>query len=207
MRGMLKYRRLISFQNRISPRLRIASPEPTSNKPNYFSVQTRGIKNESFIGYTFKNTEPKQLLFESITIKLFSHDEVVLETFCKVTQQVLHELGIENSGVIILPYKNKIFTTLRSPFIFTVARAQYEIRTFRRYFELRKLTEDTANTVLSYLQYHLPEGMAMHVKHVTVLPCPRFLTESMESDEMKEQFENYKKESNEYIIDMIDDLS
>lgn len=53
--------------------------------------------------YTFpasvENSAEKQLLFKSVMIQYFGHDEAVLENYCAVTQRVANALEIENSGV------------------------------------------------------------------------------------------------------------
>lgn len=107
----------------------------------------------------------------------------------------------------MVPYKRHIKTVNRSPFIFCVARAQYEVRTFRRWFEMRKITEATSDTVLSYLQYQMPEGVAMHVKFTAVLPKPLFFTEDIHENEwLLSEFKEYEENSKKDVAVFYEDL-
>ena len=54
-------------------------------------------------------------------------------------------------------------TLLKSAFVHSRARVQYEIRTYLWLVRLERLTESTRDTYLEYVQRNLPEGVAMKV--------------------------------------------
>ena len=54
-------------------------------------------------------------------------------------------------------------TLLKSAFVHSKSRVQYEIRTYLWLIRLERVTESTRDTFLEYIQRNLPEGVAMKV--------------------------------------------
>merc|ERR1712117_4941 len=71
---------------------------------------------------------------------------------------------------------------LKSAFVHSKHRVQYEMRTYFWVLNLGRVTESTKDTYLEYIQRNLPEGVAMKVTTREMRRLPEEIRENMGSD-------------------------
>jgi small subunit ribosomal protein S10 len=115
-------------------------------------------------------------LYKTVEVEVLGYEPSVLESYEWYILTAASHLGIE-VGRVWTPRKSEKdrFSLLKSVHIFKKHQVQYEVRTYHKFFTFRKLTGSTASTYLEYIQRNIPEGVAMKVTKVEVLPKPDFL--------------------------------
>ncbi|XP_015514684.1 small ribosomal subunit protein uS10m [Neodiprion pinetum] len=110
-------------------------------------------------------------LYKQIQLEVRGNDPAVLKSYAHFTVSAAEKLGA-TIGRNFAPRKpeHKRYTLLKCVHIFKKHRVQYEIRTYYRFIDLHRLTGSTADTILEYIQRNLPEGVAMKVTKVEMLP-------------------------------------
>ncbi|XP_012267752.2 28S ribosomal protein S10, mitochondrial [Athalia rosae] len=112
-------------------------------------------------------------LYKEIELEVRGNDTAVLRSYAQFTTMAANHLGIKigkNWGP--RKAKHERLTLLKSVQIYKKHRVQYETRTYYRFIHFHHLTGSTADTVLEYLQRNLPEGVAMKVTKIEILPIP-----------------------------------
>ena len=115
-------------------------------------------------------------LFKTIEVELLGYEPTVLDSYQWYILTAASQLGVE-VGRVWAPRKSdkERWSLLKSVHIFKKHQVQYEVRTYHRFLTFHKLTGSTASTYLEYIQRNIPEGVAMKVAKVEVLPHPTFL--------------------------------
>ena len=74
-------------------------------------------------------------------------------------------------------------TLLKSIFVHSKHRVQYEMRTYYWVFQLGRMTESTRDTYLEYVQRNLPEGVSMKVTEHEYLRLPDNVLKTMAKEQ------------------------
>ena len=98
---------------------------------------------------------------QKIRVRLRAYDHRILDQSVKEIIAVATRTGAKISGPIPLPVKKERFTVLRSPFIDKKSREQFEIRTYKRLFDI---VEPTSKTVDALMKLELPAGVDVEIK-------------------------------------------
>ncbi|UFX82789.1 30S ribosomal protein S10 [Candidatus Absconditicoccus praedator] len=102
-----------------------------------------------------QNTKPK------LRIKLKSYDLTSLESASGKIMGLLTKSGAEVKGPIPLPKKKKVYTVLKSHFVYKDSREQFERITYSRIVDVTK----TGSKTVEYLQnLVIPVGVSVDVK-------------------------------------------
>ncbi|GAV04174.1 hypothetical protein RvY_14490 [Ramazzottius varieornatus] len=130
------------------------------------------------------NLDERDKLYKMIELELRGHEEAVLDSYQWFLTRAAEELGIKVSRVYT-PLRNyNRFSLLKSAFVYKKHMVQYEIRTYFRVIQMKRLTGSTADTYLEYVQRNLPEGVAMKVLACEIegLPVDVFAKDPKEKD-------------------------
>jgi len=131
--------------------------------------------------------EEAERLLSELTVKVRSSDEAVLDSYTQFVQRAAKVLNLDISGKIVLPRHIEKRTLLKSPHIYKKHRAQYELRTHARMFQVRQMTGETSDIFLEYIQRNLPEGVSMSVEQTELEFLPQYLhAPTTEITDMKE---------------------
>ncbi|XP_065060258.1 small ribosomal subunit protein uS10m-like [Rhopilema esculentum] len=114
-------------------------------------------------------------LFSLVTLVVKGSDEAVLDSYTQFVTRAAKILNLDISRRTILETHFEKRTLLKSPHIYKKHQAQYEVRTHGRMVQLQKLTGDTADIFLEYIQRNLPEGVSMNVEQTEVLDVPEYI--------------------------------
>lgn len=96
-----------------------------------------------------------------LRIKLKSYDVRMLEASVSKVVGLLVKSGAQIKGPIPLPKKRKVYTVLRSNFIFKKAREQFERISYTRVLDV----VETGGKTMEYLQnLSIPVGVLVDVK-------------------------------------------
>jgi len=98
---------------------------------------------------------------QKIRVRLRAYDYRILDQSVKEIIEVVARTGAKISGPIPLPVKKERFTVLRSPFVDKKAREQFEIRTYKRLFDI---IDPTSKTVDALMKLELPAGVDVEIK-------------------------------------------
>ena len=112
-----------------------------------------------------KKSDAKTSAVPKVRILLKSFDHTVIDEACKVIVFTAEQSGAIVAGPVPLPVKLKKFTLNRSTFVNKDAREQFEVRTHKRLIDL---TETTPKTVESLSSLHLPAGVQVSIKMMSV---------------------------------------
>jgi len=103
-------------------------------------------------------------LFDRIEVEVKAHQPDVLKSYSWFATSAAKALDVEVLESWSEPQPHMVRKTLlRSAFVKSKHRVQYEMRTYYHMMKFGKLTESTALTLLEYIQRNLPEGVAMKV--------------------------------------------
>ncbi|XP_002730786.1 small ribosomal subunit protein uS10m-like [Saccoglossus kowalevskii] len=119
-----------------------------------------------------EETNEPDVLYKKIILTLKSHDDAVIESYQQYVTMTANELGLKEPKTQCLRKHINRITHLKSRHIYKKHRVQYEIRTYKRQIEFQHLTGSTADTLLEYIERNIPEGVAMRVQKVEVVPLP-----------------------------------
>ncbi|KAG7272030.1 hypothetical protein CRUP_030134 [Coryphaenoides rupestris] len=118
-------------------------------------------------------TDEPDTLFQKVSVLVKGHDRSVLDSYEFFASMAAKGAGFEP------PKDIERLTLLKSIHIFKKHRAQYEMRTHYRSFELLRVTGSTAQVYLEYIQRNLPEGVAMEVSKTMSVKIPEHILEPM----------------------------
>lgn len=127
----------------------------------------------------------------------------MLKSFSWFATTVARELDI---GVTVSegekhPHKMRK-TLLKSAFVHSKHRVQYEMRTYYWVIKLDRMTESTKDTYLEYVERNLPEGVAMKVISHELTRLPENIREALKADAAKkEQLRDENRDSQESVSD------
>merc|ERR1719427_698924 len=116
-------------------------------------------------------------LISVLTLKVRSMDDAVLKSCMTYMKSSAKQLGLKLTNEVQLPKHIEKRTLLSSPFIFKKHHQQYEIRTYGRMLELSKLTKESADIYLEYIQRNIPEGVSMSIEQTELEPLPSYFRE------------------------------
>ncbi|EDQ85320.1 uncharacterized protein MONBRDRAFT_34344 [Monosiga brevicollis MX1] len=102
--------------------------------------------------------------YRTCSIRMEGYNHAVLDSYVTFLERAARELGISCTGRIPLPTHKRRETVLKSPHVYKQHRVQFDIATHARLFQMRNLSHSTLNTYLTYVQHHLPPGVATRVK-------------------------------------------
>ena len=98
-----------------------------------------------------------------IRVSLQSFNYRILDQACKNVLSLLESL--ENvqkvKGPIFLPTKRRIYCVLRSPHVDKDSREQFEIRRYKRFFDIYSQSPETLS---AFLKLELPAGVSSQVQ-------------------------------------------
>lgn len=123
----------------------------------------------------FENYDEDENLFSSVILVVKGSDEAVLDSYSQFVTRAAKILNLDISRRTVLQTSFDKRTLLKSPHIFKKHRVQYEVRTHGRMLKLNKLTGDTADVFLEYIQRNLPEGVSMNVEQTEVVDVPEYI--------------------------------
>jgi small subunit ribosomal protein S10 len=104
---------------------------------------------------TKKDTQP------TLRIKLKSYDSRMLDASLTKILGLLTKSGADIRGPIPLPKKRKLYTTLKSNFVYKDAREQFERITYSRLIDV----VETGPKTMEYLQnLSIPVGVLVDIK-------------------------------------------
>ena len=99
------------------------------------------------------NTEPNA----KILIKLESFDHELLISSCQKIINMVKNISVNSLGVITLPNRKRIYCVLRSPHVDKDSREHFELRIYRRLFEV---SYDSNLNILNLIsKAELPSGI------------------------------------------------
>eukprot|EP00095_Tigriopus_kingsejongensis_P002409 snap_masked-scaffold934_size79169-processed-gene-0.21 protein:Tk02409 transcript:snap_masked-scaffold934_size79169-processed-gene-0.21-mRNA-1 annotation:"28s ribosomal protein mitochondrial" len=122
----------------------------------------------------------RERLFLQIDLELRAHQPAVLKSYAWFLAEAAQELDVSvllSEGEVEAHKTRK--TLLKSIFVHSKHRVQYEMRTYYWLIQLQKLTESTRDTYLEYVQRNLPEGVSMVVREHELRPLPRAILEDL----------------------------
>lgn len=97
----------------------------------------------------------------TLRIKLKSYDSRMLDASLTKVMGLLAKSGAEIKGPIPLPKKRKVFTVLKSNFVYKDAREQFERITYSRLIDV----VETGPKTMEYLQnLSIPVGVLVDIK-------------------------------------------
>jgi small subunit ribosomal protein S10 len=94
-------------------------------------------------------------------VKIYSFDQRVLEDAVKKLSQVIVRSGSKVVGPIPLKTKKKVFTLLRSTFVYKKAKDKIECRIHKRLIDIHNVNSEVVNN-LSTLS--LPAGVDISIE-------------------------------------------
>ena len=115
-------------------------------------------------------------LYKRVIVEVRGHEPAVLKSYTKFIQMAAD--GFELNANLEIKDRERFierWSILKSKFGKKKHFRQYEMRTHFKIYEFKHLTGSTADTLLEYIQRNLPEGVAMHVTKVELLPLPESL--------------------------------
>lgn len=98
---------------------------------------------------------------QKIRIRLKGYDQRQLDKATGEIVETAKRTGARVVGPIPLPTKREIFTVLRSPHVNRKSREQFEIRTYKRFFDI---LEPTGKTLDGLKTLSLPAGIDIKIK-------------------------------------------
>lgn len=98
---------------------------------------------------------------QKIRIRLKGFDQRQLDKAMMDIVETAKRTGARVVGPIPLPTKREIFTVLRSPFVNSKSREQFEMRTYKRFFDI---LEPTGNTITGLRELSLPAGIDINIQ-------------------------------------------
>ena len=126
----------------------------------------------------------EERLFKRVDIELRAHQPAVLKSYSWFMTEVANNLdvAVEVSEGEEEPHKVRK-TLLKSIFVHSKHRVQYEMRTYYWVFQLGRMTESTRDTYLEYVQRNLPEGVSMKVTEHEYLRLPDNVLKTMAKEQ------------------------
>jgi len=119
--------------------------------------------------------QSEQRLVDTMTLKVRSNDEAVLESYTQFVQRAANIFEMNTSGKIVLPVYIDKRTVNRSTHGNRLHRYQYEYRTHGRGIKISQVTGDTTDLFLEYIQRMKPEGVSVSVETTELEPLPKFM--------------------------------
>ena len=120
-------------------------------------------------------------------LELRAHQPAVLKSYAWFIETAAKELDVPILASECEPEPHKMRKTLlKSAFVHSKHRAQYEMRTHFWVITLEKLTESTKDTFLEYVQRNLPEAVAMRVVLHERKRLPENIRDAMEKQQQIE---------------------
>jgi small subunit ribosomal protein S10 len=98
---------------------------------------------------------------QRIRIRLKAYDHRILDRSVRIILEALERSGAEIIGPIPLPTEKKIYTVLRSTFVYKNSREQFEMRTHKRLIEV---IDPTPKVIDALTALSLPAGVSIEVK-------------------------------------------
>lgn len=121
-------------------------------------------------------------LYKSIELEIRAHQPDVLKSYAFVVEESAKHLGVRVTESWKEPEPNLLRKTLlKSVFVHSKHRVQYEFRTYFWLIKAEKLTGSTADTWLEYIQRLLPEGVSMKVNREQLLDFPENIRKSIDN--------------------------
>eukprot|EP00117_Sycon_ciliatum_P014080 scpid91388/ scgid14491/ Probable 28S ribosomal protein S10, mitochondrial len=121
--------------------------------------------------------------YREVHMEVYAYDHILLESYCIYVRYAAACLGIHCSSAVKYPQLIHKTTVNKSPFIFSDAKAQYEMRQYQTSVYLWNVTGTTANVFLEYIQRNLSAGLGMNVHTETLerLPKPIAMQQTLAS--------------------------
>jgi small subunit ribosomal protein S10 len=85
----------------------------------------------------------------------------LIEHTFETIQQTLNDTDCKISGLISLPLKIKRFCVLRSPHVNKDSREHFEIRTYKKFIDLKNVS---TNSLEKLLKINIPSGVSLTLK-------------------------------------------
>ncbi len=122
----------------------------------------------------------EERLFSLIELELRAHQPAVLKSYVWMVETMARELEVTLafSEAEEEPHKTRK-TLLKSAFVHSKHRVQYELRTHYWELKFKNVTESTRDTFLEYIQRNLPEGVAMKVTEHELKRLPPNILKTM----------------------------
>jgi len=98
---------------------------------------------------------------QKIRIRLKGYDQRQLDKATLEIVETAKRTGARVVGPIPLPTKREIITVLRSPFVNSKSREQFEMRTYKRFFDI---LEPTGKTIDGLKTLSLPAGIDIKIQ-------------------------------------------
>lgn len=126
--------------------------------------------------------QSEQRLIDTMTLKVRSSDEAVLESYTQFVQRAANIFEMNSSGKIVLPMFVDKRTVNKSTHGNKQHRYQYELRTHGRGIKIWHVTGDTTDLFLEYIQRMKPEGVSLSVESTELETMPQYLQPPMQDD-------------------------
>ncbi|OCT65085.1 28S ribosomal protein S10, mitochondrial [Xenopus laevis] len=170
--NVLRYQALRTISSHFSTVSGISRYSHLLYSGNTLSARIHSEAFQSRVKNLISTTDEPDTLYKKIEVLAKCHDKTVLDSYEYFAVLAAKELGINVEKVHEPKRKIERFTLLKSVHIFKKHRAQYEMRTHYRCFELKHLTGSTADVYLEYIQRNLPEGVALEITKTTLEKLP-----------------------------------
>ena len=98
---------------------------------------------------------------QRIRIKLKSYDYNLVDKSAEKIVKTVKSTGAVVNGPIPLPTHKRIFTGLRSPHVYKIARVQFQLSAHKR---LMDIYSSSSKTVDALMKLELPSGVDVEIK-------------------------------------------